>query len=164
MNDTAPLPKAAKPPKYLVCVDAREESRTALRLACMKAAGRNGSVSMMHVVAPADFQTLGAIADRMKEERQKEGEQLLKTLADEASRTFNIRPSLILREGPTGDEIIAATLEDADVIMVVIGIAKEGTNRGKLASWLASQLGHKLFIPLLMVPGNLTDQQLEALV
>jgi hypothetical protein len=164
MDTATSAPPALKPPKYLVCVDAREESRVALRLACMKANVRGGSVDMMHVVAPADFQTLGAIADRMREERLKEGEQLLKTLADDASRAYGVRPNLILREGPTGDEILAVALEDADVIMIVLGIAQQNTGRGKLASWLAGQLGHKLFIPLLMVPGNLTDQQLESLV
>lgn len=165
MNTPAPLAPAVKAPKYLVCVDTREESRVALRLACMKAVARAGNVSMMHVISPADFQTLGGVAERMREERLKEGEQLLKTLADEANQTYGIRPNIILREGPTGDEIVAAALEDADVIMVVIGIAKEGaTGRGTLASWLAGQLGHKLLIPLLMVPGNLTDQQLESLI
>ena len=33
-----------------------------------------------------------------------------------------------------------------------------------LASWLAGQLGGKLLTPLLMVPGNLTDEQLQQLV
>jgi nucleotide-binding universal stress UspA family protein len=153
-----------KPPKYMVCVDLREESRVALRLACMKAVARGGSVSMIHVIAPADFQTLGAIADRMREERKSEGEQLLATLADEAFANYGIRPSLILREGPTGDEIINASLEDHDVIMLVIGIASQSSGRGNLASWLAGQLGNKLLTPLLMVPGNLTQQQLQSLV
>lgn len=153
-----------KPPKYLVCVDSREESHTAFTLACMKAKARGGMVALLHIIAPADFQTLGAIADRMREERQKEGEQLLKKLSDEASAIFGIMPESVLREGPTGDEIVAAALDDHDIIMVAIGIASQTAGRGKLAAWLASQLGGKLLIPLLMVPGNLTEQQLQSLV
>ncbi len=153
----------SKAVKYLVCVDAREESRVALRLACMKARTRNGAVDMMHVIPPADFQTLGAIADRMREERQAEGQALLNTLAREAFEAYGVMPNVILREGPTGDEIIAVAMSDPDLITVVVGIA-QSSSRGTLASWLAGQLGHKLLIPLLMVPGNLTDQQLESLV
>ncbi len=41
-----------------------------------------------------------------------------------------------------------------------LSIVRERT----LAAWLAGQLGHKLFIPLLMVPGNLTDHQLQSLI
>lgn len=153
-----------KPPKYLVCVDNREECRAALKLVCMKALARQGQVDMLHVTPPADFQTLGAVADRMREERRQEGETLLKMLADEAHAMYGVRPTPILREGAIGDEIIATALADANIIMVVIGIAHNHSSRGTLASWLAGQLGNKFPIPLLMVPGTLTDQQLSNLV
>ena len=67
-----------KPPRYLVCVDYRSESKTALRLACMKAKARGGSVSMVHVIAPEDFHTFGSVSDRMKEEKRAEAETLLR--------------------------------------------------------------------------------------
>ena len=164
MSQTETHTHQPKPPKYLVCVDNRDECRAALKLVCLKAHARRGCVDMLHVTPPADFQTLGAIADRMREERREEGEKLLTTLADEALTNYGIRPTPILREGAIGDEIIAAALSDADVIMVVVGIAHAHSSRGNLASWLAVQLGNKLPIPLLMVPGNLTEQQLQNLV
>lgn len=158
------MTQTPKAPKYLVCVDSREECRAALKLVCLKAAARKGAVDMLHVTPPADFQTLGGIADRMREERKREGEDLLKTMADEAYAAYGIRPNPLLREGAIGEEIIAAALNDADVIMVVVGIASGNSGRGTLASWLAGQLGSKFPIPLLMVPGNLTDQQLQTLI
>ncbi|MFW0776518.1 MAG: universal stress protein [Rickettsiales bacterium] len=153
-----------KPPKYLVCVDGRDECQVALHLVCLKAVARGGRVDMLHVTPPADFQTLGAIADRMREERKHEGEELLKKMADEAYAEYGIRPSPILKEGAIGDEIIAAALADPDITMVVLGIASDNNGRGTLAAWLANQLGNKFPIPLLMVPGNLTQQQLQTLV
>lgn len=161
-----PLPHLTpmKTTKYLVCVDQHEESKAALRLACMKANARGCNVAILHVIAPADFQTLGAIADRMREERKSEGMQLLNTLAEEAFATYGIRPQTILREGPTGDEILAVAGEDADINIIAIGIPLQTAGRGKLTLWLAGQLGHKLLTPLLMVPGNLTDQQLQNLI
>lgn len=162
--EAVPIQAAARLVKYLVCVDGRPESRVALRLACMKANARGSGVSLLHVIPPADFQTLGAIADRMREERQNEGHQLLNTLAEEARNAYGIVPSIVLREGTAGEEIIAAAQEDPDVNMIVLGIAQQSTGRGKLATWLASQLGNKLFVPLMMVPGNLTDQQLQGLI
>ena len=150
--------------KYLVGVDQHEESRVALRLACMKANARGSQVAIVHVTAPADFQTLGAIADRMREERKREGQQLLNQLVEEAHATYGIRPQMILREGPAGDEILEVALQDANVNMIVIGIAQHGSGRGRLAALLATQLGNKLLIPLLMVPGNLTDQQLQSVI
>ena len=159
-----PYPNAAKDTKYLVCVDQREESRVALRLACMKSNAKGNRVCLLHVITPADFQTLGSIADRMREERKEEGQQLLSTLAEEAFATYGIRPDLMLREGSTGDEIVAVTQEDNGVNIIALGIAHHSAGRGKLAAWLAGQLGSKLFVPLLMIPGNLTDQQLQSLI
>lgn len=164
MQPSFSQPNPLEQSKYLVGIDQHEESRVALRLACMKANARGSQVSILHVITPADFQTLGAIADRMREERKREGQELLSQLAEEAYATYGIRPHTVLREGPTGDEILAAALEDANVNMIVIGIAEHGTGRGKLASWLSTQLGSKLQVPLLMVPGNLTDQQLHTLI
>ncbi len=52
---TLPRSGSVRTAKYLVCVDSREESRVALRLACMKANARGNSVGIVHVIAPADF-------------------------------------------------------------------------------------------------------------
>lgn len=150
--------------KFLVCVDHREECKVALRLACMKARSRSGAVDIVHVITPGDFQTLGAVANRMREERKSEGEQLLAKLANEAATIYGIAPRTLLREGEIGEEIIAATVADPDIIVLVIGIAYQSKNRGGLAAWLAGQLGGKLLTPLLMVPGNLTDEQLRNLI
>ncbi|MDE3060832.1 MAG: universal stress protein [Pseudomonadota bacterium] len=149
--------------RFLVCVDNQPESRTALRLACLKAAARGIAIDLLHVLAPADFQTLGIIAERMQGERRGEGELLLKGLAEEA-RAHGVEPGLLLREGAVGEEIIAAVQADPRINLAIIGTAHQTAGRGTLAAWLAGQLGSKLFVPLLMIPGNLTDQQLQALV
>jgi nucleotide-binding universal stress UspA family protein len=154
----------AKAIKFLVCVDQREESKAPLRLACMKAQSRGGAVDMLHVIVPANFQTLGVVADRMREEQKKEAEQLLARLANEAATAYGVAPRALLREGEIGEEIVHAASEDPDLIVVVIGVAEQNNTRGSLASWLAGQLGSKLMTPLLMVPGNLTDEQLRNLI
>src|SRR5687768_16429414 len=165
MNKTAHAqPNANRMVKYLVCVDHREESRVALRLACMKAKARHYRIDLLHVINPTDFQTLGGVAERIREEQMAEAHALLNSLADDVRHAYDITPGIILREGNTGDEIVSVALEDPDTIIIYLGIAQQSSSRGKLASWLAGQLGSKLFVPLLMVPGNLTDQQLETLV
>lgn len=157
------MPKT-KPIKFLACVDSRDESKVALRLSCMKAQSRGGTVDMIHVITPADFQAIGAVADRMREEQKTEAEKFLSGLANEAATTYGVAPRTLLREGEIGEEIIKAASGDTDIICVVIGIAYQNKSRGSLAAWLAAQLGGKLLTPLLMVPGNLTDEQLKKLI
>jgi len=151
--------------KYLVCVDGRDECKIALRLACMKAAKRGGKVSMLHIVPPADFQTLGAIADKMREERISDGKALLISLCAEAENNFELTPETILLEGSAGDKIVEAAMNNPDVIMIALGVAPQHhTGRGKLTAWLVGQLGGALLVPVLLVPNNLTDQQLATLI
>ena len=153
-----------KPPKFLVCVDQHDESISALKFACLRGVTRGAIIDIIHVIAPTDFQTLGVIADRMMEERRQEGEAILRKHADTAKTLYGLDVSLILRQGSSGDEIMRALEELGDVSVLVIGTANHTRGRGKLAAWLAQQLGQKLFIPLLMVPGNLTDEQLQSLM
>lgn len=151
--------------RYLVCVDGRPECRTALRLACMKAVARTGQIILLHIVPPVDFQTLGSIADRMRIERMREGEALLANLSAEAQTNFDITPTLLLLEGSAGDKIIETAMGDPNIVILVLGITQQQqSGKGKLSAWIAGQLGSSLLIPLLMVPGNLTDEQLSTLV
>ena len=151
-------------PKFLVCVDAHDESIAAMKFACLKAANRGAEVELIHIIAPVDFQTLGIIADRMSEERKKEGEALLQRMEREALTHYGITPTLTLKQGSAGEELLKTIEEKNDFSILIIGTALHTKGRGKLAAWLAQQLGQRLFIPLVMVPGNLTEEQLEALV
>lgn len=152
-----------KPVKFLVCIDGSQESRVALRFACIKAKKRGGLVDVLHVTEPAEVQPLFSIADKVREERREEAEELLKQICNDAYESTGITVSLILREGKIGDAIIAAIQEDTDVNMLVLGVAASHAGHGKLMSWLAGQMGEKMLIPLMLVPGNLTDQQIEEL-
>lgn len=161
MTETPALPKG----KFLACIDRRPESKIALTLACLKAAARGGVVEILHVMEPvAEVQTLFSVSDLVREERRKEGEVLMQALADHCQRVSGLTPTLLLKEGRVGDTILSTVLEDPDVTMLVLG-APPGTNgRGQLLSWLAAQLGDRLLVPLMLVPGNLTDQQIETLI
>ncbi len=151
--------------RYLVCVDGRPECRIALRLACMKAKARTGYITLLHVVPPVDFQTLGSISDRMRIERMREGENLLAELSKQAQEDFGITPTLLLTEGQAGEKIIETAMSDPNIVILVVGITQQQhPSRGKLSAWLAGQLGGSLLVPMLMVPGNLTDEQLSNLV
>lgn len=150
------------PTKFLVCADGSDASHVALRFACIKAKKRGGLVDILHVVQPADFQSLMGIADRMREEAIQKAEVLLAELSAEAKRLTEIQPNILLREGSIGEEILKAAIDDHGVNMIVLGVTP-GATRGKLIAWIASQMGEQLLIPIMLVPGNLTDQQIEEL-
>lgn len=151
--------------KFLVCVAENEASNTALRLACKKAKRRGDRVDILTVLEPADFQPLfGGVSDKIDIEQRDKAEQLLQDLARTAYDESGIYSTLHLREGKLGEQIIAAVMEDSDVHMLVIGLMPESPTGKRLVSWLSERMGDELLVPMMLVPSNLTDQQLEASV
>jgi nucleotide-binding universal stress UspA family protein len=146
--------------KYLVCVDGTEQSRVAVRFACLRAKNTRGYVVLLTVIEPAEFQHWMAVEDVMNEERREEAEHLLHDLAAEVNEWAGVMPVFTVREGRIGNEILAAVEEDPTISFLVVGAAPLEAKRGKLISWLAGQLAGRLEIPLVIVPGNLTDEQL----
>lgn len=153
-----------KPVKFLVCVDETEHARIALHFACSQAIKRHGNVDILYVVEPTDFNTFGGLAEKMREEQRAEGETFLAKQAEFVRETFKLEPTLLLREGKLEEEIIGAVEEDYDADMLVMGAAPDtSSKRGNLIANLASKMGEKLLIPLLLVPSSLTEQQIEEL-
>ena len=73
-----------------------------------------------------------------------------------------IEPERAIREGDTAEEIVKAIDEDADIGILVLaaGTAKEGP--GPLVSNLSKTAG-TFPIPVALVPGHLSDEDLEAM-
>ena len=145
---------------YLVCVDRTPQSRVAVRFACLRARNTSGNVILLTVIEPAEFQHWVAVEDVMLEERREEAEHVLQDLAAEVNEWAGVMPALAVREGHIGDEILAAIEDDPSVSFLVVGAAPPAEQHGKLISWLAGQLAGRLTIPLVIVPGNLSDEQL----
>lgn len=152
------------PVKYLICVDASEHSRTAVRFACAQAKKRGGVIELLHILVPASFQTIGSIAEKMKREQVVKAQELLNDLGEMVYNEFGLTPSVQFREGMIEDEILSAVEEDADANLLVIGAAPDtNAKHGNMISWLVGHLGEELSIPVLLVPGNLTQHQIEVL-
>jgi nucleotide-binding universal stress UspA family protein len=149
---------------YLVCVNNEKYSEVALQFACNLAKRNNGSIVILHVIEPFDYQGIGAVADTMREESFKEAETLLKHLAVKVNKWCSIIPVLVVRVGFVEKEIISLVEEDGGINMLVVGTAPEKTYlKSKVLPPLVASLGSKLRIPMLIVPGNLTSKDIEEL-
>jgi nucleotide-binding universal stress UspA family protein len=161
--DETQAPKDSSDRVFLVVVDETEEMKVALRFACRRARHTGGRVALLFVIEPAEFQHWMAVEDVMQNERRDEVEHLLQDLAAEVNEWAGVMPVLSVREGRIGDEILAAIEEDPSIDFLVIGAAPPTEKRGTLISWLAGQISDSLAIPLVIVPGNLSDEQLANL-
>ena len=131
-------------------------------MACIKAKNHGGKVKVVHIIPPTDGQTLFMVADRLKDELRTESEKYIQEMCDEAFSLTGLMPSIDIREGIVGENILGAVNEDGNSILLVLGMDK-GAN-GDLIEWISEQMGSKIFTPMMIVPGNLTDAQIQNIV
>ncbi len=164
MSDTPRLPPAIpiSRRKFLAIVDETPECRVALRFAARRAQHTGGIVTLLSVVAPADFQQWAGVERKMREEAYQEAERHLHEAAKYVNDIGGAMPELVIREGRPADEIRALLKEDPALAILVLaaGTTKEGP--GPLVSLIASPSG-AYPIPVTVVPGSLTDEQVDAL-
>ncbi len=148
---------------FLVVVDESEEMRLALRYASLRAKSVGGKVALLYVIEPSDFVHWMAVENLEKEERRAEAERLLQNLAAEVNRITGTMPMLYVREGARRDELLKLIAEDPTISILVLAASTAPTGPGPLVQALTSKFINKLRVPVTIVPGNLTDEQLEAL-
>ena len=147
---------------FLVVADDSPEFPIALAYACRRAAKVNGRVALLHVMEPVEFQNWRAVEDTMREERRLDGEQQLQRHAKEVIRLTGTLPAFHLREGDRRDELLALLEEDRSITVLVLAAASGPEGPGPLLSHFATSGYARLKIPLTVVPGGLSEAELEA--
>jgi len=147
---------------FLVVVDESEEMRNALRFACRRAQHTGGRVALLYVIEPAEFQHWLGVGRVMEEEARAEAERRLQTLAAEVFAQTGKMPILHIREGRREEEVLRLIEEDAAISLLVLATATTASNPGPIVSHLVKNLG-KLRVPVTLVPGQLTDEEIDAL-
>ena len=158
-----PTPPASPRRKFLVIVDTSEECRVATRYAARRAQHTNGIVTLLYVVGPADFQQWAGVARVMREEAHQEAERLLHELAKSVNDLTQTVPELLIREGRTLEEIQALLREDPAISILVLGAGTSKEGPGPLVSAIAGKGDPGYSIPVTVVPGNLSDEAIDAL-
>ena len=155
--------EAGHKPKFLVIVDDSPECDRAIYFATRRCARIGGTVLMCRVIGTKDLnqQWLG-VADIMRQEAQDEARTVLAQAAARARSIADVTPEQVIREGETAEQILALIEEDEDIVILVLaaGTGKEGP--GPLVTQLGKSFG-TFPIPIALVPGQLSDPELDSL-
>ncbi|MBN8937959.1 MAG: universal stress protein [Rhizobiales bacterium] len=151
-------------PKFLVVVDDSPECDRAVVFAARRASRTGHGLQMLAVVDPqlGDGQGLFGVAEVMRAEAHAEARAKLDAAADRAMKLVGVEPELVVRDGAMAEAILAQIEEDPDVAILILaaGTGKDGP--GPLVASLARSAG-TFPIPVALVPGQLTDEEIEAL-
>ncbi len=149
--------------KFLVVIDDTPECDRAVYYASRRAARVGVSVVMLRIIETHDHgqQWLG-VADIMRAEAHEEANAMLATFAARSNGIAGITPECVIREGETAQEILKLIEEDEDIAVLVIAAGVDTEGPGPLVSHLGSTAG-SFPIPVAIVPGHLTDEELDAM-
>ena len=147
---------------YLVVIDDSPESRVALRFAARRAAKTDGRVDVLAVVEPQEFVQWGGVQAAIEEEQRLRIEGIVAASIGEIMDAAGITPDIIIRQGDPVAAVRAhiGTREDVDAL--VLGAAPSG-KPGPLVAHFTGHDAGKLPVPVMIIPGGLSDSQLEAL-
>jgi nucleotide-binding universal stress UspA family protein len=150
-------------PKCLVIVDDTAEWDRAVYYASRWAIRAGGGVVMLRIIEIEDQnqQWLG-VADIMRAEAQEAANAALDRAAGRANGIAAITPERVIREGDTTDQILDVIDKDVDISMLVLAANPGAEGPGPIISVMAKTVG-SFPIPVVIVPGNLTDQDIDAL-
>jgi nucleotide-binding universal stress UspA family protein len=150
-------------PKYLVVIDDSPECDRAVYYASRRAARTGAGLVMLRVVEIHDHnqQWLG-VADIMRAEAQDEANQVLARFAARANGIAGITPERAIREGENAQEVLDLIDDDEDISVLVLAAGTDNEGPGPLVSSLL-KTGGSFPIPVAIVPGHLSDEELDAM-
>ncbi len=146
--------------KFLVVVDKTPECQVAIRFAARRAQHTEGRVTLLCVAAPVDFQQWQGVEEIMMDEAHQDGEALVYEAAKTINELTGITPELIIEHGEAWTCLMELIRRDRDISILVLasGTSKEGP--GPLVKLFATKIQP---IPVTIVPGNLTDEEVDEL-
>lgn len=146
--------------KFMIVVDETPECMNAMRFAARRAQKTGGGVSMLYVIEPEEFQHWVGVAEVMRAEAREKAEERLIHLAEEMQELCGVTPEFAIREGKKAEEVLKAIEEDHDIGVLVLG-AGEGEGPGPLVSYLVTKMGHRLPVPVTIVPGGMSMERID---
>jgi nucleotide-binding universal stress UspA family protein len=155
--------EAGHSPKFLVVIDDTAECDRALHFASRRALRTGAGVIMLRVVETHDRaqQWLG-VADIMRAEAHEEANAALDRAAARASSITGTMPERVIREGEKAAEILSLIEEDEDISVLILAAGCESEGPGPLVTSLAKTAG-TFPIPVAIVPGHLSDEDLDSM-
>jgi nucleotide-binding universal stress UspA family protein len=157
------MPESAPSRVFLIVVDETPEHRIAVRYAARRAAHTGGRLALLYVIEPAELQHFLAIEELAAAERREAAEQLLQELCEEIAPIAGTMPAVYIREGRRRDELLALINEEPMISILVLAAGTGAEGPGPLVSSLTGKAAARLRIPVTIVPGGLSLEQVDAL-
>jgi nucleotide-binding universal stress UspA family protein len=146
--------------KFMVVIDQTPECDRAIVYAASRAARTDGGLVLLYVIQPGDFQHWRGVESIMRAEAMDEAEERLAEAAARVRAFAAVDPELIIREGKPAEALLALIEEDQDIAILVLATGTGSEGPGPLVTAIAGKAAPAFPIPVTLVPGNLSDEEI----
>lgn len=164
LDTEAPPDPAQRSDRVFLCVvDNSDECSNAIYFAACRARRTGGRLALLYVMEPAEFQHWMSVEEKMREEARTEAEGFLQKYSSQVQEWTGELPSLYVREGKPAETLLALIEEEPRISILVLGAGTDKKGPGPLVSSIGGKMSGKFPIPITIVPGTLTPEQLDML-
>lgn len=165
MTQGTPAPPRVKQQErvFLVVADRTEEMQVALRYAARRARNVGGRVALFACIEDAGDPQWQAVADLAEQEQRDEIEARMQRFAETVATLCGTLPVIYIRRGVPQEQLLTLLDEEPSISILVLAAGTGRGGPGPLISALTGKQSHRLHVPLTIVPGSLSDAEIEAL-
>ncbi|WP_152046858.1 universal stress protein [Aureimonas psammosilenae] len=148
--------------KFLAVIDETPECGRAAAYASRRAKASGGGVVLLYVVEAGDFSHWLGVEEIMRAEAASEANAKLSRVAEDIREKVGIEPEIVTREGNVAEEILSVIEADREIMILVLAAGLSSEGPGPLVTSIAGKPG-AFPIPVTIVPGSLTDEEIDNL-
>ncbi|MEM9780775.1 MAG: universal stress protein [Pseudomonadota bacterium] len=146
--------------KFLVVLDDTPECLNAMRFAAIRASKTGGGVELLGVISPEEFQHWIGVGEVMRAEARAKIEAHFEVFRERMEKVEGVIPTLAIREGEKAREIIEHIKSDPEIGILVLGAGSKGDGPGPLVMELAGRQVSEMPVPVTVVPGTMTKDDI----
>jgi nucleotide-binding universal stress UspA family protein len=147
--------------KFLVVIDETEECDRALTFAAFRTKRTGGTVVLVSVIPKPEFIGMG-VEDVLRAEAVEEAERNLDARLARIKEIGDVRAESVIREGSGPEQIEQLIDQDHGIAILVLAASKSTEGPGPLVTHFAAR-ANALPIPLTIVPGRMSDEEIIAI-
>ncbi|MCH9809192.1 MAG: universal stress protein [Alphaproteobacteria bacterium] len=152
--------------KFLLIIDEAPEVETAVFFAASRVAHSGGSLVLLYVIEPQDYQHWMGVRQIHIDEETNKAKALFRLHRRKLNQVGfeNVTNEEFIKEGPKVDVITELIDQDEDIALIVLGASTDPKGPGPLVSTLVGgKMAGAFPVPITVVPGGLSLEHIKAL-
>lgn len=147
--------------KVLVLVNGDLSTRAAVAWASHWSRRTGDALVLFHVIEPDQAMGFGVMQDLMRAEQWQAAERMLFTFSAYAEKLAGHVPAHLVREGPLKEIVREVLKSEPGLSLLVIAASHRESGPAPLIGYLASRMGSRVQVPMVLVPGSMAAEEIE---